>query len=47
MDVLAQSILGASLGELLLGKKIGALGVLWGAVVAVVPTLAQVAIGAG
>jgi len=46
MDVLAQIILGACLGELLLGKKIGALGVLWGAVVAAVPTLAQVTISA-
>ena len=46
MDVLAQIIVGASLGELLLGKKTGALGVLWGVVVAVIPTLAQVAVSA-
>jgi inner membrane protein len=46
MDVLVQIILGACLGELFLGKKIGALGALWGVVVAVVPSLAQVAVAA-
>ena len=39
MDSLTQIVLGASVGELVLGKKIGNKAILWGAVAGTIPDL--------
>ena len=39
MDSLTQIVLGASVGELVLGKKIGNKSILWGAIAGTIPDL--------
>jgi inner membrane protein len=39
MDIITQTVLGASVGELVLGKKVGNKAVFWGAITGVIPDL--------